>query len=74
VEALGLAPHELATNSLNHGAQSDPSGRVGITCDVSAASSAGGRQFHMEWIEHTIAFVLPPIHKGSGWMVIEHTV
>jgi two-component sensor histidine kinase len=74
VEALGLAPHELPPNSLKDVAPGDPLGGVEITCDVSAASSASGRQSHREWIEHTVAFVFPPIHKGFGWMVIEQFV
>jgi two-component sensor histidine kinase/PAS domain-containing protein len=83
-EALGLALHELATNSIKYGALREPSGTVEIAWAVCGAADAGamggqdpaadGRRFHMEWIEHTVDPVSPPTHKGFGRMVIEHTV
>ena len=60
-EALGLALHELATNSLSHGALSDEAGQVEIIWTVYRAGRSlrrtwaarnAGRRFRMEWIEH----------------------
>jgi two-component sensor histidine kinase len=81
-EALGLALHELASNSLKFGALSDPAGKVEISWTVYGSAGAMGsrdtdadeRRFRMEWIEHSVAPVPPPSHKGFGRMVIEHTV
>jgi two-component sensor histidine kinase len=74
VEALGLALHELATNSLKYGALSDPAGRVEIVWNVNAPADPEERRFRMEWIEHATSPVGPPSHKGFGRTVIEHTV
>ena len=89
VEALGLALHELASNSLRFGALSDQAGKVEITWEVYGPDESGGtaardlahggaerdgRRFRMDWIEHTVAPVTRPGHKGFGRMVIEHTV
>lgn len=77
-EALGLALHELATNSLKFGALSDAAGKVEIVWDVHSSDEPGAdgdaRRFRMDWIEHAVAPVSPPSHKGFGRMVIEHTV
>ncbi|MGA3000331.1 MAG: HWE histidine kinase domain-containing protein [Acetobacteraceae bacterium] len=83
-EALGLALHELGTNSLKYGALKDPAGTVEISwivCGSEASIETGGhvaasdgRRFHMEWVEHTVDAISPPTHKGFGRMVIEHTV
>jgi len=81
-EALGLALHELATNSLKYGALSDPAGRVEIVWTVHGPADGGeggdGRpeeqRFRMDWIEHATSPVAPPSHKGFGRTVIEHTV
>jgi PAS domain S-box-containing protein len=71
-EALGLALHELATNSLKYGALRDETGKVEIAWDVYGTN--GERRFRMDWIEQTASPVAPPSHKGFGRMVIEHTV
>jgi two-component sensor histidine kinase/PAS domain-containing protein len=78
-EALGLALHELATNSLKYGALSDQAGKVEIVWDVYGSEEPGasgddGRRFRMDWIEHAVTPVSPPSHKGFGRMVIEHVV
>jgi two-component sensor histidine kinase len=80
-EALGLALHELATNSVKYGALRDDAGTVEIVWAVDGpANDSGdeskedGRRFRMDWIEHTEIPVTPPSHKGFGRMVIEHTV
>jgi two-component sensor histidine kinase len=83
-EALGLALHELGTNSVKYGALKDPAGTVDIGWVVNESgapsasdehqSAADGRRLRMEWIEHTADPISPPTHKGFGRMVIEHTV
>jgi PAS domain S-box-containing protein len=78
VEALGLALHELATNSLKYGALSNDGGKVEIAWEVASPedgeSDPDARRFRMDWIEHSAVPVPPPSHKGFGRMVIEHTV
>ncbi len=83
-EALGLALHELATNSVKYGALKDATGTVEISWNVYGSEEADGgeaqdaernaRRFRMEWVERTAEPILPPTHKGFGRMVIEHTV
>jgi two-component sensor histidine kinase len=80
-EALGLALHELATNSVKYGALQDTAGTVDIGWTVSGSREANVfghssevRRFRMEWIEHTVDPISPPTRKGFGRMVIEHTV
>lgn len=80
-EALGLALHELATNSVKYGALKEPAGTVEISWTVSVPDASGshpsgsdGRRFRMAWVEHTVDPISPPTHKGFGRMVIEHTV
>jgi PAS domain S-box-containing protein len=81
VEAIGLALHELATNSLKYGALSNDAGMVEIAWEVvvpepepNVEPEADPRRFRMDWIEHTAVPVAPPTHKGFGRMVIEPTV
>jgi two-component sensor histidine kinase len=83
-EALGLALHELGTNSVKYGALRGPAGTVEIGWMVYGKAESGasngheagsdGQRFRMEWIEHTVDPISPPTHKGFGRMVIEHTV
>ena len=75
-EALGLALHELATNSLKYGALRDSGGAVEIAWEVTETGNPadGGRRFSMTWTEHVTDPVPPPTHKGFGRKVIENTV
>jgi two-component sensor histidine kinase len=77
-EALGLALHELATNSLKYGALRDQAGRLEVVWSVyktdDTESTINGGRFRMDWIEHAADPIAPPGHKGFGRMVIEHTV
>lgn len=65
-EVVGMALHELATNSLKHGALSVPGGHVDIgwTCDPAAAA------FSMEWRESGGPPVTPPTTQGFGTRLI----
>lgn len=65
-EVVGMALHELATNSLKHGALSVPGGHVDIgwTCDPAATA------FVMEWRESGGPPVIPPSTQGFGTRLI----
>jgi PAS domain S-box-containing protein len=64
-EILGMAIHELATNSLKYGALSAAEGRVDVEwqCDDSC--------FRIVWREQGGPSVTPPVHKGFGTTLIE---
>jgi len=63
-ESLGLAIHELATNSLKFGAAAAPSGRLEITWDVTGSAL---QCLHMRWIESGVTIAtLAPRRRGFG--------
>jgi PAS domain S-box-containing protein len=64
-QALGMALHELSTNSLKYGALSVPEGQVQLHWEV---PEGGG--WSVDWREHTPNPVEPPKHKGFGHRVI----
>ena len=69
-QAIGLALHELATNSLKYGALSTGAGHV----EVSWAFENGGsepRQLTLRWVERGGPPVTMPTRKGFGHMVID---
>lgn len=68
-QSLGLALHELATNSVKYGALSSPSGRVTIDWDLS--ESGNERQLTMTWEETGGPPVTEPKRRGFGTHVIE---
>jgi PAS domain S-box-containing protein len=72
-EAVGLALHELATNSVKYGALSAPSGRVTLTWGLRANGSKQ-RRLHLDWIEIGGPPVHQPSSKGFGSHVIERLV
>ena len=63
-EVVGMALHELATNSLKYGALSAKAGQV----EIAWAFSADG--FAMEWCESGGPLVRPPEHTGFGATLI----
>ena len=69
-EAIGLAVHELATNSIKYGALSAPKGRVRIVWDVQAQEGASP-VLTLQWQERDGPPVEPPTSKGFGTQVIE---
>lgn len=71
-EAIGLALHELSTNSLKYGAWSVTEGRVSIQWEF--RPSDDGQLVHLTWIERGGPPVEPPTHRGFGQTVIEHLV
>lgn len=72
-QALGLALHELATNSTKHGALSVPEGRVEMTWTLNPGAAAPER-LQLEWNERNGPPVTVPDRKGFGHFVIEKMV
>ena len=72
-EAIGLALHELATNSAKYGALSVPNGRLKVAWLLEPKT---GEPDHvvLEWSETEGPPVLPPKKKGFGSLVIERMV
>ena len=72
-EALGLALHELTTNSIKYGALSLPQGRVAITWQVE--SGAGIPHVIFEWVESGGPTILKqPTQQGFGSRVLDKIV
>lgn len=64
-QTLGMALHELSTNSLKYGALKMPGGRVSLTWWRSA-----GNALTLEWAESGVGPLTPPSRKGFGHSVI----
>ena len=64
-QTLGMALHELSTNSLKYGALKLPSGRVTLRWWRSA-----GNTLTLEWAESGVGPLSPPSRKGFGHSVI----
>jgi two-component system, chemotaxis family, CheB/CheR fusion protein len=68
---VGLALHELATNSVKFGALASPRGRIRVEWDCSGEKT---RRTRLEWHERT-EHVIPAIsHRGFGFELIERTL
>ena len=70
-ETIGLALHELATNSVKYGALSSNEGHVEIEWDC-AVNTDG--EFLITWTEHGGPAVKEPTKRGFGSTVIERLV
>jgi len=68
---LGLALHELATNSIKFGALTGPRGRIHVDW-----ARSGQRSDHLtlEWHESTDNIIAAATHKGFGFELIEQTL
>jgi PAS domain S-box-containing protein len=66
-QGIGMALHELATNSAKYGALSNGTGRVNIGWHVTAGTKS---EFSMSWLEHGGPAVAVPTRKGFGQIVI----
>ena len=72
-EALGLALHELTTNSIKYGALKVDRGRVAINWHISDAS--GVAQVFFEWLESGGPIIKkPPVRRGFGTRVLNNIV
>lgn len=70
---LGLALHELATNSAKYGSLASETGKVTISWWW--ASTDGDEQiFHFQWVETGGPKVNPPTKRGFGTTVIERSL
>lgn len=65
-QTLGMALHELSTNSLKYGALASTDGAV----DLRWRKSAEGNGFSIVWSETGVRDVAEPSHKGFGHSVI----
>lgn len=65
-QTLGMALHELSTNSLKYGALSRPNGRVHLDWSIDDQD----HPFEIRWIEIGVENVQAPSRKGFGHSVI----
>ena len=73
-EAIGLALHELATNSTKYGALSKPEGTVDVRWTLTSNGSTSGA-VSLEWTEKNGPPIEePPRRKGFGSRIIESLV
>ena len=70
-ETLALAFHELAVNAIEHGALSEPDGRVEVTWEV-VTPSVEARWLRLAWSESGGPERLALGRRGFGTDVIEH--
>jgi PAS domain S-box-containing protein len=66
-QTIGMALHELSTNSLKYGALATADGRVTLTWTVPDTPDGG---FAIRWIESGVNDVTVPSRKGFGHSVI----
>lgn len=69
-QAIGLALHELATNSVKHGAWSATGGIVKISWNFERDEN-GTSSLRLRWQEQGGPIVTPPTRKGFGHVVID---
>ncbi|MFY9830952.1 MAG: PAS domain S-box protein [Rhodoplanes sp.] len=72
-EAIGLALHELATNSAKYGALSVPNGRLKVAWSLEPTMGEPAYVV-LKWSETEGPPVRPPTKKGFGSLVIERMV
>ena len=72
-EAIGLALHELATNSLKYGALSVPAGKVDLSWKEIAEGPDRG-DWELKWIESGGPPVEKPVDDGFGSEVVGRVV
>lgn len=69
---IGMALHELATNSVKHGALSRHGGGVRVTWAMSGNKAES--RLTLRWQEHGVPGLRPSDHKGFGSTVLETIV
>ncbi|NIX75968.1 sensor histidine kinase [Microvirga terricola] len=71
--SLGMAFHELATNSAKYGALSTPQGSITVSWIVKANGSVD-RQLSILWHEFGGPDVYQPTHEGFGTRLIQRSI
>ncbi len=71
VRVLGMALHELTTNSAKYGALSAAQGQVAITSQL---DRAGAGRLHITWSERGGPTVSEPARRGFGMRLIEEAL
>ncbi|TIX45894.1 MAG: sensor histidine kinase [Mesorhizobium sp.] len=69
---VGMAFHELASNSAKFGALSCPQGRLEVRWWI--PDSAGEQVLHLDWQEQDGPIVQPPSRRGFGTTLLERVV
>ena len=69
---LGMAIHELTSNSVKHGSLSAERGSVSVTWRLEPAGSS--ETLHLEWIERGGPGVVAPSRQGYGARVLERVL
>ena len=69
---LGMAIHELTSNSVKYGSLSTKRGRVTVTWTVTSAN--GLDTLHLDWVEHGGPTVQPPHRQGYGSRVLDRVL
>lgn len=69
---LGMAIHELATNSAKYGALSADTGRISVDWSIEDISEE--RRLHLSWQERGGPPVQQPSRKGFGSMLLERVL
>lgn len=67
-QTLGMALHELSTNSLKHGALGAPDGKVMLSWEVPEGRRPTG--FTLSWVESGVSGNEAPTRKGFGHAVL----
>jgi PAS domain S-box-containing protein len=70
VQYLGIAFHELATNSVKYGVLNGSEGSLEVTWSI-RADERGDKRFSLNWCETGGSAISPPAGKGFGTVVIE---
>jgi two-component sensor histidine kinase len=69
---LGMAIHELTSNSVKHGSLSAERGSVTVTWGLETAR--GSPTLHLDWIERGGPTVVAPSSQGYGARVLERVL
>lgn len=74
-ESMGLAIHELATNSVKYGALSIEEGEIAVTWSVEHGDGDGAPRLRFDWRERSPAITGdPPRRRGFGTELLERTL
>jgi two-component sensor histidine kinase len=71
-QTLGMALHELATNSIKHGALSRSGGSISVRWDI--RDEGANKQFYISWSEQGGPETKAPASRGFGYTVIVSAV